>query len=82
MTDSQTPIPVAPASGPAPAGPVVVQAVTWWSDPVTLCLLLMVAEQLQDTLSGPDPISPRAVVKTLLGVLATFLRNRRNTVVQ
>ena len=80
--EPQPPPPVAPPSGPAPAGPVIVHSEPWWSDPVTLLLLLMLAEQLQDMLSSTEPLTPRSVAKVILNVLITFVRNRRNTVVQ
>lgn len=75
-------VPVAPPSGPAGPGPVVVQTVPLFSDPIAIMFMASLIDGLSELLSTDGPVSWRAALRALLGALGTVVRYRKNTVVQ
>lgn len=76
------PVPVAPPSGPVGPGPVTVQAVSLFSDPIAMLFMASLVDGLTELLSADGPVSWRAAVRVVLGAIGTVFRYRRNTVIQ
>lgn len=76
------PVPVAPPSGPVGPGPITVQAVPLFSDPIAMLFMASLVDGLTELLSTDGPVSWRAAVRAVLGAIGTVFRYRRNTVIQ